>query len=197
VDKSLIQREGRLIVWLLAGGAVILAGALILAAIGHPWICTCGAIKLWHGHPYSSENSQHLTDWYTPSHVIHGILFYGILWLIGRRWPLGVRLLIAIVVEVSWEVIENTPFIINRYREATISLDYFGDSVINSVFDVLAMLLGFFMAARLPVWVSVVTIIALELTVGYFIRDNLALNIIMLLYPIEAIKAWQAGAPPI
>jgi hypothetical protein len=185
-DRSLLPA-------VVAGAAIIVVAALILHLIGHPWICTCGYVKLWHGVTYSPENSQHLSDWYTPSHVIHGILFYFGLWLVARRWPLSIRAVIAVIVETAWEVLENTPLIINRYREATISLDYFGDSVINSVMDILAMLVGFWLASRVPVWLSVAIVIALELFVGYSIRDNLALNIIMLLYPLDAIRDWQAG----
>ena len=177
----------------LAAVAIVAFGAAVLYAIGHPPICTCGTIRLWHGINYSPENSQHLSDWYTPSHVIHGIVFYGGLWLVGRRWPLGVRLLIALALETGWEVLENTPLIINRYREATISLDYFGDSVVNSVFDILAMLVGFAIAWRWPVWASIATVVALEAVVGWFIRDNLTLNAIMLIYPVDAIRIWQGG----
>jgi hypothetical protein len=168
--------------------------AAILYGMGREPICKCGYVEFWHGEVNSSGNSQHLTDWYTPSHVIHGILFYAATWLIFRRagfWP---RLAIATFVEAAWEVIENTDAVIRHYREATISLDYYGDSVINSVMDIVAMWLGFWLAARLPVWLSVAIVLALELFVGWMIRDNLTLNVLMLLWPLESVKAWQSGA---
>ena len=173
--------------------AVIAAAAGTLYLMGRVPICRCGYVKLWHGVVNSSENSQHLSDWYTFSHIIHGFAFYGVLWLIGRRWSLGTRLVLAALVESGWEILENTDLIINRYREATISLDYYGDSVINSVMDILFMILGFFLAAWLPVWVAVAIAIALELFVGAMIRDNLTLNVIMFLWPNETILEWQKG----
>ncbi len=173
---------------------IIAAAALILLAMGQPLICRCGTLKLWQGEVMSAENSQQLADWYSPSHLIHGLLFYGLLWLIARRRPLGLRALIALLIESGWEILENSPIVIDRYREATISLGYRGDSVINSVSDITFMLIGFALAARLPVAASVALAILLELVVGYIIHDNLTLNIIMLIWPIGAIGAWQAGS---
>ncbi|MDC7266035.1 DUF2585 domain-containing protein [Shinella sp. HY16] len=169
------------------------ATAIILYTMGQPLICKCGYVKLWHGVVISSENSQHLSDWYTPSHIIHGILFFGLFTFLLKKASLKLRLALSLVLECAWEILENTDMIINRYREATISLDYFGDSVINSSADILAMVVGFFLAARLPVWASVAIIVVFEATTTWLIRDGLALNILMLVWPLEAVKAWQGG----
>ena len=169
--------------------------AVVLFAMGRVPICACGYVKLWHGVVFSSENSQHLSDWYTFSHVIHGFGFYFIFWLLGRRagWTLGTRLVLAVLFESAWEVLENTPMVIDRYRANTIALDYYGDSILNSLADIAAMAAGFALAARLPVAVIVLLTLIMEVGVGWWIRDNLTLNIIQLLYPLESIKRWQQG----
>lgn len=179
---------------LIACVGIIALQAVILLFMGHPLICKCGYVKLWHGVALSSENSQHISDWYSSSHIIHGFIFYALLWLFARdRLSFGTRLIFAVAVEASWELIENTDYLINRYRGITVSLDYYGDSVINSVSDTLFMVLGFFLASRLPIWLTMAIALALELFVGYMIRDNLTLNVVMLLWPIDAVLQWQAG----
>lgn len=167
--------------------------ATIELTMGRQPMCTCGFISLWHG-PVDSQNSQQISDWYTFTHVLHGIAFYGLIFLAARRLPVPVRLLIAVFLEGAWEIAENSPFIIDRYRTATFSLDYYGDSIVNSVSDVVAMMLGFWMARRFPVWFTAVCVVAVEIVLALVIRDNLTLNIIMLIHPVQAIKHWQLGA---
>ncbi|MEJ8473250.1 DUF2585 domain-containing protein [Roseibium algae] len=172
---------------------VIAATAGILLAMGRPPICTCGYVRFWTPVGDLSGTSQHVADWYTLSHIIHGFLFYLVLWLAFKSRPAGERALIATLIEAAWEIVENSPWIIERYRETTIAIGYTGDSVLNSVFDIVWMLFGFWFAWRTPVWMSIAVAIAFELLALWIIRDNLTLNVLMLLHPIEAIKAWQGS----
>jgi hypothetical protein len=178
--------------FLVAAGLVVLQAVLVHAQ-GHPLTCTCGTIRLWVGDVSSQENSQQLTDWYTFTHVIHGFGLYLFLWLVAPRFPMGLRFALAIGLEASWEIAENTQFIIDRYRQSALAQGYFGDSVVNSVSDTLAMAAGFALARTLPVWSIVALAIAMEAFTGYVIRDNLTLNVIQLIYPSDVISRWQAG----
>jgi len=180
----------------LAVVAVLALTGSIERAMGRLPLGPDGRFGLWCGDIWSSEQSQRVADPYSTSHVGHGILFYGILWLVARKLPKRYRFLIAVCLEAGWELLENSPFIINRYREATIALGYEGDSILNSLCDVGMMSLGFWFASRFRPWMSVALLVAMELAMLVLYRDNLTLNILMLIYPIQAIKAWQmAGAP--
>jgi len=178
---------------------IIVVFAAILFFMGRLPICECGDVKFWQQDVMSAENSQHIADWYTFSHIIHGFAFFALLWWVSRRFfkngglPLGVRFIGAVLLEVGWEIIENSAWIIDYYRANTVSLGYVGDSILNSVFDVFWMALGFFLARKLPVWVTLSLVVVMELVAAYVIRDNLTLNILMFIYPSEGIKAWQTG----
>lgn len=172
--------------------AIVAAAAAIELAIGRHPICTCGTAELWVGARDSPKTSQMLLDWYSPSHIVHGLLFYALLWLLARRRPVATRFLVALFIEAAWEVIENTPFVIDRYRETTAALGYSGDSIVNSVSDILMMCVGFWVARKLPVWASILLLVVLELVPLFVIRDNLTLNIINLIAPSAALQAWQS-----
>lgn len=195
-----VKREGRGAMagisrtgWLVAAILVALLAAILLG-MGRPPICPCGTVSLWHGTVQSNQNSQQISDWYSFSHVIHGFIFYGLSrWLLPRQ-PLRIALALAIAIEGSWEILENSPIIIDRYREVTMAFGYSGDSVLNSVSDTLFMVLGFVAASKMRWWVTVALAIAFELFTLWTIRDNLTLNVLMLASPVEAIKEWQAGA---
>jgi hypothetical protein len=183
--------------WLLTLLIVALAVAMLFA-MDRPPICTCGHVALWHGVVQSEGNSQHLTDWYSPSHFTHGLIMYFFAWLLWRKWrlfggrPARWALPIAVLVEAAWEVIENTPMVIDRYRAVTVSWGYSGDSIVNSAADIGWMIAGFLLATRVPARVSVALAIGFELLTLWSIRDNLTLNVVMLFWPIEAIRQWQA-----
>ncbi|MDB5326169.1 MAG: hypothetical protein JWM57_1738 [Phycisphaerales bacterium] len=139
------------------------------------------------------HNSQHLFDAYSLSHVLHGVLFFGLFWLLRGRVPFAWRLVLATLIEASWEMAENSPFIINRYREGTVSLGYTGDSIFNSLGDIASFAAGFYLARLLGLWKSIAFFIAVELIMLVWMRDNLTLNVLMLLWPIKAIRDWQAA----
>jgi len=170
---------------------ILIATAVILLSMGRLPFCKCGVITLWSGNVWSNQNSQQFTDPYTFTHVLHGVGFYALTWILARRTPVQTRLVLAVILESSWEILENTDFIINRYRAATMSFDYYGDSILNSIGDILAMMGGFAIAMKTPARMTAVGAILMDIALLVAIRDSLLLNIIMLIYPIESIRAWQ------
>lgn len=170
--------------------------AVTLRAMGRPWWCRAGDLALWSGDVWSRHNSQHLVDPYSFTHVLHGIALYGVLWLCLRGFASpSARATLGVAVEIAWEIVENTDAMIERYRAATISLDYYGDSVANSLGDVVSFVVGYLAASVLPVWVSAVGFFVVDAILVLWIRDSLLLNILMLIHPIDAVKAWQLGSP--
>jgi hypothetical protein len=191
-ERNEIVKRNALIVLLVPLAIMALQG-IILYALGRTPICACGYVKLWEGNAFGSGNSQHLSDWYTTSHIVHGFIFYFFAWAIFRRASILWRFTFAVLIEAAWEVLENTSWVIEYYRGNTVSLNYYGDSIINSVFDTLWMALGFLVAWRAPILVTIVLALALEAIAAYVIRDNLTLNILMFIHPFESVKAWQTA----
>ncbi|MEI6305048.1 MAG: DUF2585 family protein [Candidatus Taylorbacteria bacterium] len=181
-----------IVVFAVVAGLELLSGRSPLGPDGH--------FGWWDGDVWSSENSQRVADAYSFSHIIHGVLFYGFLWFLARRLPKRLHdkfprkywFLAALIIEAGWELLENSPLIINRYREATIALGYVGDSVLNSVCDVGMMAIGFLIARFTKVWIIIALIIAMELGCLWWVRDNLTLNVVMLVSPVQSIKDWQS-----
>ena len=190
-DQADAARRTKL--FLLLAAVIVIAQALTLYWLGRHPICACGFVKLWEGNAFGPGNSQHLSDWYTPSHIIHGFIFYFFAWAVFRKASTAWRFAVAVFLETAWEVVENTPWVIEYYRNNTASLGYVGDSIINSVMDVLWMSLGFLVAWRAPILATVALALAMEALAAYVIRDNLTLNILMFIYPFESVKAWQTA----
>ncbi|MEQ9246465.1 MAG: DUF2585 family protein [Nitratireductor sp.] len=173
--------------------AILAIQAFFLKFMGQTTICDCGTVKLWYSDPSGPETSQHIGDWYTYSHFLHGLLFYGLIWLVAPRMPVGYRLALAVGLEAAWEMAENTPMVINRYRESALAEGYFGDCVINSLWVTFGTIVGFFVARLSPLWLSFLLVVATEIFMAVMIRDNLTLNILQLVYPSQAISNWQVG----
>ena len=184
IRKYKVVIIGLLLVMVIAGGIEIWSGRSLLGPDGR--------FGLWDGNIWGSENSQRVADAYSFSHIIHGMLFYAFLWLVARKVPMKYRFVIAIIMEAGWELLENSPIIIDRYRAATIAQGYVGDSVLNSVSDIVMAGIGFVVARFSRVWVTVALIILMEVGCLFWIRDNLTLNVVMLAYPIESLKVWQS-----
>lgn len=181
-----------MLVWL-ATGALLVVAALLLRSQGRIWLCSCGYVLLWAGDIWSADNSQHIFDPYSFTHILHGFGFFWLLYLIVPRLSLGWRLWIALLIESAWEVAENSSAIIDRYREATLALGYNGDTILNSLSDILLCGFGFWLARRMGWKLTLALFIATEVILAFWIRDGLLLNMLMLIHPIESIKAWQMG----
>lgn len=172
---------------------VAAATAAVLLVMGQPAICTCGTVEIWAGGASGPKTSQMIADWYTPSHVIHGFLFYGLMWLLWKRRPVEHRYMGALLLEAGWEILENSPMVLERYRAVTVEVGYHGDSVLNSMADLGWMTVGFLIARKLPLWAIATLAIAFEVAALIAIRNNLTLSVLMLTYPIDAVREWQAA----
>lgn len=168
--------------------------AIALHLLGRVWICECGTVRLWVGDIWSSELSQQIFDWYTGSHIVHGILFYGLTRLVLPRAPVMARLIIAVCIEGAWEIAENSPFVIDAYRKQALAAGYTGDSILNSLMDNVSMMTGFAIARFLPWKATIAVALALEIGAAMLARDNLTLNVLNFVHRFPAIEAWQMKA---
>jgi hypothetical protein len=193
MTNTRVRRAGSPWRYVAAAAAIMALAAAILLAMGRTPFCRCGSIRLWTPDAWGPENSQQLTDPYTFTHITHGILLYFIAWIVAPGLSLPARAVLVIAAESAWEVLENTDMVIDRYRAATMALGYYGDSVFNSMGDILACAGGFAIASRLPARATIALVIVLELALTMTIRDSLLLNIVMLVHPIDAVRTWQAG----
>jgi hypothetical protein len=184
-------KENKNIIILFLG--IVIVSFTIEYLMGRSLLGPDGHFGWWEPSVWSSENSQRVADAYTFSHIAHGLIFYWFLYMVARKMPRKYRFIIAVLLEASWEIFENSPFIINRYRDATIAVGYVGDSILNSISDIFFAGLGFIFAMRMPPWVSVALLIFMEVGCLLWVRDNLTLNVIMLIYPFDAIKVWQSA----
>jgi hypothetical protein len=180
-----VRTAGAVVLGLMAGQA------LVLHLLGRVWICSCGTIRFWVGDIHSAELSQQLFDWYTPSHVIHGMIFYGVLHLLLPRTPVLARLAMAVGIEAAWEIAENSPVVIEAYRKQALAAGYVGDSILNSLLDTVSMMTGFALARLLPWQATLALALLAEATVGALVHDNLTLNVLNFIHRFPAIEAWQ------
>lgn len=192
ISKKIITHNKKVFA-VLASSLIIVTGGIVLYFMGRSSLGPTNSFIFWCKETKSQCNSQGLFDAYSLTHIIHGIFFYFLLWLLARKLPLEIRLVLAIILETGWEVLENTDMVINRYRAETLSLDYFGDSILNSISDIVLAFLGFWTARKLPIWASISFVFIIEIGLALLIRDNLLLNIILLVFPIPAIQNWQLG----
>src|SRR3954465_7291526 len=188
-------------VYLFAGLALLVLQAAVLRSFGQPWIAASGHILLWVNDPFSPDTSQQLTDWYSFSHLVHGMVIFWLLRWAAPGLPLPLRFLSAMGIEIAWEITENTPAVIQHYRQQAIAVGYVGDSVLNSLSDTFMMSCGFWLASRLRARIVIPLALVLEIFTAWAIRDNLTLNVINLLAPVQwapirVIHDWQAGAAP-
>ncbi len=187
--------------YLLAAAVLLVLQVTVLHLFGQPLISASGRILLWTGDPLSAETSQQLTDWYSFSHLIHGVILFWLLRWLAPDWPLAARLVTAMGIEIAWEIAENSPAVIQHYRQQALAVGYVGDSILNSLSDTAMMSCGFWLASRLRAPYVVAAAVALEIFTAVMIRDNLSLNVINLLAPpgwapIRAIHDWQAELRP-